>query len=185
MKANDIRKGTVLLYNSQPYKVMEFHHHTPGNLRAMVQTRLRNMLTGNSTEVRFSVTENIEEADVFYTKATYLYSDTEGHHFMHSETFEQFSMDSESLGDNIHYLQEQMEVEVTEYNGQPIGITVPQTVVVTIAETEPELKSVTASNSPKPAKTATGLLLSVPPFIKQGERVLVNTVEGTYLKRAE
>ncbi len=185
MKANDLRRGNVIMHNNQPYRVMDFHHHTPGNLRAMVQTKLRNLLTGNSTEVRFSATENIPEADVFYSKATYLYADNDGYHFMRTENFDQFSMSAEALGDAIYYLQDQMEVDVTDYNGEPIGIVVPQTVVLTVAETEPELKSATASNSPKPAKTDTGLQLTVPPFIKEGERIVVNTVEGIYVKRAE
>lgn len=185
MKANDIRKGNVILYNNQPYRVIDFHHHTPGNLRAMVQTKLRNLLTGNQTEVRFSATENIEEADVFYSKATYLYSDNDGFHFMRTDSYEQFTMTKEALGDAVYYLQEQMEVDLTDYNGEPIGIVLPQTVVLTIVETEPELKGATASNSPKPAKTETGLQISVPAFVKEGEKVVVNTVEGTYIKRAE
>ncbi len=185
MKASDIRRGNVILHNGQPFRVMDFNHHTPGNLRAMVQTKLRNLLTGNSTEVRFSATENIEEADVFFSKATYLYSDADGYHFMRTENFDQFSINAETLGDAVYYLQEQMEVEVTDYNGDPIGIVVPQTVILTVVETEPELKASTASNSPKPAKTETGLQLTVPPFIKEGERIVVNTVEGIYVKRAE
>lgn len=184
MKANDIRRGTVLMYNKAPHRVIDFHHHTPGNLRAMVQTKLRNLLSGNQTEVRFSSTEEIEEADVLTTKATYLYSDADGHHFMLSESYEQVGITDETLGDAKYYLQEQMEVEVVLYESNPISVNLPSTVTLTIAETEPELKGATASNSPKPAKTDTGLQLSVPPFIKEGDKIVVGTAEGNYISRA-
>lgn len=185
MKANDIRKGTVILYNKVPHRVMDFHHHTPGNLRAMVQTKLRNLLNGRQTEVRFSSTEEIEEADVHIAGATYLYSDSNGFHFMFDESYEEISISAETLGDGVYYLQDQMKVEITTFEGSPIGINLPQTVVLTIAETEPEMRGATASNSPKPATTDTGLQLSVPPFVKIGDKIIVNTSEGKYLSRAD
>lgn len=186
MKANDIRRGIILMYNKSPHKVMDFHHHTPGNLRAMVQTKLRNLLSGNQTEVRFSSTEEIEIADVFSFDATYLYSDTDGSaNFMNGQTYEEVKLGEKLLGDAKYYLQEQMQVMITSYNGAPIGIELPESVVLTIAETAPELRGATASNSPKPATTDTGLQLTVPPFVKQGERILVNTRDGTYISRSE
>jgi elongation factor P len=185
MKANDIRRGVVIMYNKVPHRVMEFHHHTPGNLRAMVQTKLRNLLSGNQTEVRFSSTEEVQDADVTTAPATYLYSDSAGYHFMNSETYEEVAMGADMLGDGVYYLQDQMNVELTFYNGDVIGINLPQTVVLTIAETQPEFKGATASNSPKPAKTTTGLQLTVPTFIKNGDKIVVNTEEAKYLSRAE
>jgi len=184
MKANDIRRGTVIMYNGAPHRVIDFHHHTPGNLRAMVQTKLRNLLSGTQTEVRFSSTEEVEEADVHVAPATYLYNDGHMYHFMNSQTYEEVSLSEEQLGDGIYYLQDQMEVEVTTFNGQTIGINLPQTVVLTVTETEPELRGATASNSPKPAKTNTGLTLSVPSFIKPGEKIVVSTAEKKYISRA-
>ena len=184
MKANDIRRGTVLMYNNVPHRVMEFTHHTPGNLRAKVQTKLRNLLNGHQTEVRFSSTEEITEADVVTKKATYLYSDSDGHNFMTVDTFEQFALTDELLGDDKFFIQEQMEVDVTLFEGNPISIKTPQTVVLTVVETEPEIKGSTASSSPKPAKTDTGLTLNVPPFIMDGDKILVNTDERTYISRA-
>jgi len=185
MKANDIRKGNVILYNGAPHKVMEFHHHTPGNLRAMIQTKLRNLLTGNQTETRFSSTEEVTEADVYTYKATYLYSDNTGFHFMNNESYEQLALDKDTLGDAVYYLQEQMEVEITSFEGNPIGVGLPTSVVLTIAETEPEMRGATASNSPKPATTDTGLSLNVPPFIKVGEKIVVNTQDGSYVSRSD
>lgn len=185
MKAKDIRKGTILLYNNAPYRVMDFHHHTPGNLRAMVQTKLRNLLSGTQTEVRFSSTEDIPEADVFTQKATYLYGDGSGHNFMTTETFEEVTLGEDVIGEGKYYLQEGMEVEVCLWNNQPISVQFPKTAILTIADTEPEMRGATASNSPKPAKTDTGLTLSVPPFVKIGDRVVVDTAEGKYLSRSD
>ncbi len=183
MKASTIRKGTVLMYNKAPHRVMEFRLHTPGNLRAMVQLKLRNLITGNQTETRFSTTEDIEEADVRTVPATYLYSDDSGFHFMNSQTYDQVALTYETLGDARYYIQDNMEVQLTIFGEEPIGIELPSTVVLEVIETEPELRGATASNSPKPAKTNTGLQLSVPPFIKIGDKIEVNTQEGTYVGR--
>lgn len=185
MKANDIRKGVVIMHNKQPHRVMDFHHHTPGNLRAMVQTKLRNLLSGNQTEVRYSSTEELEEADVNTAAATYLYSDATGYTFMYDENYDQITLTEETLGDGKYYLQDQMKVDITTYEGNAIGINLPGSVVLQITETEPEMRGATASNSPKPAKTNTGLTLSVPPFVKVGDKIVVNTSEGKYLSRSE
>lgn len=185
MKANSIRKGTVLLFNDQPHRVMEFFHNTPGKGKAVVQAKLRNLISGNQTETRFNSTEEVVEADVHTAKATYLYADGDGFIFMMSDTYEQVSIGEDVLGDAVYYLQEQMEVDVTNFEGVPIGVTPPATVVLTVVETEPELRGATASNSPKPAKTDTGLTVTVPPFVKEGERIIVNTSEGKYLGRSD
>jgi elongation factor P len=186
MKATELRRGSVIVYNNAPYRVIEQRHHTPGNLKAMIQTKLRNLLTGNQTDHRFGPAENVEIADVLSFVATYLYNDMEGYHFMNVESYEQIALSKEQLGENAYYLQEEMQVEITTYNGEPIDMVLPQTVTLTIAEADPELKKgSTATNSPKPAKTDTGLKLTVPQFVNVGDRVVVNTEEGKYLSRAE
>jgi len=185
MKGIEIRKGVVILHNGAPHKVMEFHHHTPPKTKAMVQTKLRNLLTGTQTEVRFSSTEDVTEADVFTVGATYLYSDTSGFHFMNGDTYEQVTFDEETLGDARYYLQDGMAVQITLYEEQPIGIQLPTTVILTVVETEPAIKGATATNSPKPAKTDTGLTVSVPPFVTEGEKIVINTSEGMYVSRAD
>lgn len=185
MKANDIRRGVVIMYNGSPHRVMDFHHHTPGNLRAKVQTKLRNLINGSQTEVRFSSTEDVEEADVTTTAATYLYSDSNGYHFMNSQSYEEVALSPEQLGEGVGYLQDEMQVEITLYEGSPIGVNLPATVVLTVSETAPELRGATASNSPKPALTNTGITVNVPPFIKVGEKIVVNTADGKYVGRAE
>ncbi|MCB0310080.1 MAG: elongation factor P [Bdellovibrionales bacterium] len=185
MKAKDIRKGAILMYKDAPHRVMNFEHRTPGNLRAFVQVTMRNLKSGAQSDTRFSSTEDIPEADVFSYKATFTYADGETYYFMNTTSYEQVPISLELLGDGRFYLQDGMEVDILEFNGNPIGITLPKTVVLTVAETEPELKGATASNSPKPATTETGLTVSVPPFIKVGERIIVDTEEARYVSRAE
>jgi elongation factor P len=184
MKAKDVRRGTVIVLKNNLYSVMDFHHHTPGNLRAMVHMKLRNLSTGTQMEQRFSSTEEIDTADVFNQTATFLYSDANGYHFMNSETYEQVSITPEMIGDGRYYVQEGMQVQLSMYEENPIGIQLPQTVTLTIAETEPGLKGATQTNSPKPAKTETGLQLNVPQFVNIGDKVIINTETGEYQSRA-
>ena len=185
MKAKDMRKGTVIVYKNAPHSVLEFHHRTPGNLRAFIQVKLRNLITSIQCEERFSSTEDIPLADVYNFQATYLYKDTTGYHFMNSESYEQLTMDDGLLGDSIYYLQEGMSVGIATYQEQPISISLPKTVTLTILETQPELRGATASNSPKPATCDTGLAITVPAFVKIGDKVIVDTDEGNYISRAD
>ncbi len=185
MKAKDIRKGKVVIFKDAPHVVLEFQHRTPGNLRAFVQAKLRNVMTGVQTETRFSSTEEISIADVYSFKATYLYHDAMGYHFMNAETFEEVVLTPEIIGDFSLYLHDGIEVSVSTYNETPISVTPPKTVTLTIADTTPELRGATANNSPKPAKTDTGLSILVPAFLKIGDRVVVDTEEGVYLSRAD
>lgn len=184
MKAKDIRRGTVIKFKDSLFTVLDFHHHTPGNLRAMVHMKLRNLYSGTQQEHRFSSTEDVETADVFNQPAVFLYADQSGYHFMNNETYEQVTIDEEMMGGSKYYLQENMEIQLSVYEENPIGIQLPQTVTLTIEETEPGLKGATATNSPKPAKTDTGLQLNVPQFVNIGDRVVVNTETGEYQSRA-
>jgi elongation factor P len=185
MKAKDIRRGNVIIYRDAPHRVLDFHHHTPGNLRALVQTKLRNLINGMQTEARFSSIEDLQLADIYAFQASYLYRDSSGYHFMNSETYEETIISEAVMGENAYYLHDGMVVEVVLYNGNAIGITPPKTVVLTVADTTPELRGATASNSPKPATTDTGLVISVPQFVKVGDRVSVDTETAQYLSRAD
>ena len=184
MKAKEIRKGKVIMFNGAPHRVMDFQHRTPGNLRAFVQATLRNLLSGSQTETRFSSTEDLPEADVYNVKATFLYADNTGYHFMNSESYEEVALTDEIVADNKYFLQDSMEVEISLYNDEPIAVVLPKTVILTVVDTEPELRGATASNSPKPAKTNTGHSVNVPAFIKIGEKIMVDTETGGYLSRA-
>ena len=185
MKAKDIRNGSVIMFKGAPHSVMTFTHRTPGNLRAFVQARLRNLATGVQLETKFSAQEEIETANVFTEPATFLYEDAVGFHFMNSSSYEEVVLSPELVGDNKFYLTDGMAVEVSLFEEQPIAVSLPKTTVLTVVETEPEMRGATASNSPKPAKMNTGLTVSVPAFIKQGERIVVNTENGSYLSRAD
>src|ERR1041385_4412559 len=185
MQANDIRRGIIIIYNGAPYRVLDFQHRTPGNLRAFVQAKLRSLRNGSSTEVRFSSTENIERAVLEQHEMEYLYSDGDQHHFMNTETYEQIALNDEQLGDGVGYLTEGLKIGVEFFDAQPIGIELPAVVELAVIETEPELKGATASNSNKPAKLATGVTIMVPPFIKEGDVVRVDPNEGRYIERAK
>ncbi|MBX3298908.1 MAG: elongation factor P [Acidobacteria bacterium] len=185
ISANDIRKGMVLLHEGAPVKVMDFHHHTPGNLRAMVQARLRNLLTGNSFEYRFRSNDTIEKITLEQHKMDYLYSDGSHHHFMNNESFEQVALTDDELGDAAKWLMPNLTIEVEFYNGSPIGVALPASMELTVVETEPVMKGATASNSNKPAKLENGVTLQVPPFIVEGERIRVNPSEERYMERVK
>jgi len=174
----------IIIYNGAPHCVLDFQHRTPGNLRAFVQAKLRNLKNGSSTEVRFSSTENIERASLEEHEMEYLYSDGEMHHFMNTGTYDQIALDNESLGDAINYLVAGTKIQVEFFEAAPIGVELPPAVELTVVETPPELKGATASNSPKPAKLETGVTVQVPPFIKEGDRVRVDPSKGVYLERA-
>jgi elongation factor P len=184
-QATQIRRGMVILHNGVPHRVIEFHHHTPGNLRAMVQTKMRNLKTGSSTEHRFRSTDTIDRAILEEHDMNYLYADGNHYHFMNTETYEQIALDAEALGDAVGYLLADTVITVEFYDGQPIGIEIPSVVELTVVETEPELKGATVSNVNKPAKVETGIQIQVPPFIKQGDRIRVNTTDGSYIERAK
>lgn len=164
---------------------MDFHHHTPGNLRAMVQARLRNLLTGNSFEYRFRSNDTIEKITLEQHKMDYLYSDGSHHHFMNNESFEQVALTDDELGDAAKWLMPNLTIEVEFYNGSPIGVALPASMELTVVETEPVMKGATASNSNKPAKLENGVTLQVPPFIVEGERIRVNPSEERYMERVK
>lgn len=185
MNANDIRKGMLIMYNATPHRVLDFQHRTPGNLRAFVQAKLRNVKTGSSTEVRFSSTENIERAIMEEVEMEYLYSDGDMYNFMNTETYEQIALDTETLGDAMDYLVEGAKIKIEFFEGAPMGVELPPSVEMTVVETTPELKGATASNSPKPAKLNTGVTVQVPPFIKEGDRIRVDPSKGVYLERVK
>ena len=185
MRAKDVRKGNVILFNNVPHRVLDFHHRTPGNLRAFVQMKIRNVLSGMQSEQRFSSDDDLQFADIFTFDASYLYSDDMGHHFMNTENYEQLALSDELVGDSKYYLTEGIVVEVCTFDERPIGIQLPKTVELVVVDTPPELRGATASNSPKPATLTSGLTVNVPPFIKIGEKIIVDTETGNYLSRAD
>lgn len=183
--ANDLRNGMVILFNSDLCKVMEFRHHTPGNLRAMVQAKLRNLRTGNQFEHRFRSGDTIEQAFIDQHEMEYLYSDGHAHHFMNTENYEQIEISEADLGDAAPWLSPGLKIEVQFYDVKPIGVILPKTVKAKILETQPMVKGATANASYKPAKLENGVTVQVPPFVTEGEVIIVDPTENKYLERAK
>jgi elongation factor P len=183
--ATQIRRGMVIVFEGQPCKVLEFRHHTPGNLRAMIQTKLRNIRTGASFEHRFRSADTIERASMEQHEMEYLYSDGSHHHFMNTENYEQTALSEEDLGDAAPWLMPGMKIQAEFYEGSPIGIDLPPSMEFTDTQTEPTLKSATVSNVNKPATLENGVTITVPPFINEGDRIRVDPTEGRYIERAK
>ncbi len=185
LSANDIRKGMVIVFEGAPCKVMEFRHHTPGNLRAMVQARLRNLKTGSSFEHRFRSNDSLTRAALEQHEMEYLYSDGSQHHFMNTENYEQIALNEDELGDAAAWLMPGLKLQVEFYEGAPIGIELPGSMELAVEYTEPGLKGATVTNTNKPAKLENGVMIQVPPFIETGERIRVNPTEARYLERVK
>jgi elongation factor P len=184
MLANDLRPGMVIKHNGELFSIHRAEHRTPGNLRAFVQARMRNLRTGALADHRFRSTDEIERAMIDETDMQYLYQDGDSYVFMNTANYEQVSLHKEVIGGRAQYLIPDVVLKVEYYEGNPIDIQLPATVDMKVVETEPGLKSASATNVMKPAKLETGLVVGVPPFINQGETIRVDTSEGTYLERA-
>ncbi|HVR98431.1 MAG TPA: elongation factor P [Thermoanaerobaculia bacterium] len=184
IQASDLRAGMCILFEGNICRIMNVQHVTPGNWRGFVQTRMRNLKSGNSFEHRFGSTERVERAILDTQPMEYLYSDPSGHHFMNQETYEQVTLNEETLGDALLYMLPNSVISVDFHDESPVSIELPNTVTLEVVETEPGLKGATASSSYKPAKMETGLTVQVPPFIEVGTKILVDTRENKYLSRA-
>ncbi|HWS98553.1 MAG TPA: elongation factor P [Candidatus Methylomirabilis sp.] len=182
--ATQMRPGMVIKHNNDLHTVFSVEHRTPGNLRAFIQAKLRNLRTGAMFEHRFRSSDPIDKITVDQIQMEYLYQDGENHVFMNTENYEQLHLGKDVLGDAVDYLTPNLQISVEFYDDKPVGVELPQTVDLKIVETEPGLKSATASSVTKPAKTETGLVVQVPPFINEGETIRVDTSEGAYLSRA-
>ncbi len=185
MQATNIRNGMVIIFDGELCKVMEFRHHTPGNLRAMVQAKLRNLRTGNQFEHRFRSNDDVEQAYIDTEEMEYLYNDGTAYHFMNTTSFEQIEMSEEELGDAGKWLSEGMKIQVQFYENKPLGVELPKTVVCTIVDTEPTVKGGTAASSGKPATLENGVVVTVPGFIEAGTQIVVDPSEGRYMERAK
>jgi elongation factor P len=174
----------IIKHNEQLHSVFKVEHRTPGNLRAFIQAKLRNLRTGAMFEHRFRSADAIEKVTVDEINMEYLYQDGDGYVFMNQENYEQLTLMTDTLGDAVDYLIPNMTLRIEFFDGKPVGVELPQTVDLTVVETEPGIKSATASSVTKPAKTETGLIVQVPPFINEGDRIRVDTAEGAYLSRA-
>jgi len=183
-QATQLRPGMIITFNGELHSIFKTEHRTPGNKRGFVQAKMRNLRSGALIDHKFSSTDYVERAYMDEKEMEYLYDDGTNYSFMNTEDFTQVELSKDLLGDAINYLIPQLKVAVEFYEGKPISVSLPATVDLTVVETEPGLRSATASSVTKPATLETGLVVQVPPFINQGEKIRVNTTEGTYQERA-
>lgn len=181
--ATQLRRGMIIKKDGDLYTVFSAQHKTPGNLRGFVQAKLRNLKSGSMCDFRFRSVDMVDKISVDQQEMEYLYKDGSDYHFMNTETYEQIHLSEEILGESVLYLTANIKIKVDFYDNNPIGIELPPTVEMTVIETEPGLKSATASNVGKPAKLETGLVVQVPPFINEGEKIRIDTEEGEYMER--
>jgi elongation factor P len=184
ISATQMRPGMIIKHNNELHAVFSVEHRTPGNLRAFIQAKLRNLRTGAMFEHRFRSPDPIERVVVDEIPMDFLYSDGDDYYFMNTENYEQTHLKRDTLGDAVDYLTANLQITVSFFDGLAVGIELPQTVELAVVETEPGLKSATASSVTKPATLETGLVVQVPPFINEGEKIRVDTAEGAYLSRA-
>ncbi len=186
--ANELKRKMLITVDGQPYTVVEVFFASPSARGAstMVRTKLRHLLTDAVLEKSFKTSEKFEEPDVVLSPATFLYADGEGFHFMDDESYEQFALDAEQLGDERLYLKENTTLQVRKYNGEPVSLALPTTVDLVVASAEPGLRGDSASGgTTKTATLETGLQVRVPLFIKEGETVRINTQTGEFISRAK
>jgi elongation factor P len=184
ISATQLRPGMVIKFNNDLYSIFKMEHRTPGNLRGFVQVKMRKLSSGTMIEHRFSSEDRVEKAALDEQEMEYLYDDGEYFYFMNTETYEQMHLTKDLLGDATSFLIPNLKVAVEFYEGLPISVELPPTVDMKVVETEPGLKGATVSNVTKPAKLETGLVVQVPPFISEGEKIRVSTSEFAYLERA-
>ena len=176
--ATQIRRGMVIVFEGEPVRVVEFRHHTPGNLRAMVQAKLKSLKTGSSFDHRFRAADSIEPASMSTQDLEFLYEGAGTYHFMNVDNYDQLEMDEEALGDNAQWMQPGMKLQAEFYEGNPVGIKLPNSLTLEIVETSPVMKTATKTASSKPAKLENGVTVNVPEFIGTGERIRVNPQTG-------
>ena len=184
INVNDIKNGMTIMIDGQIYQVVEFLHVKPGKGSAFMKTKLRNMRTGGIVEKTFNTNVKFEKANINKQNVQYLYNTGDTYFFMNMDNYEQLELSSDQVGDNKNYLIENMNVYVILYEGELLGIDLPDKVEFTVVETEPAVRGNTTNNALKDATVETGLVVKVPMFIDQGEKILVTTADGKYSSRA-
>lgn len=185
MKANDLRPGHVVLFEGEHYRVAEATHRSPGNKRAFIQTRLMRLKDGTQREYKFSSTEEVEKIILETHEMQFLYEDHGTYHFMNTKNYEQISFGEQYLGNAAHYLLSNAIVQMTFFEGKPLGLELPSSMEFQVVEAEPGIRTATATASYKNAKIETGHIIKVPQFVQAGDRIKVNPNTDTYLERAK
>ena len=184
IEVNDIKNGSTIIVEGGLYQVVEFLHVKPGKGAAFMKTKLKNLRTGATVERTFNTNIKFEDAHIERQRVQYLYNSGETYVFMNTETYDQIELNEAQVGENKNYLLENMEVDIAMYNGELIGLNLPEKIEFTVVNCDPAVKGNTATNATKNAFTETGLLVRVPLFIEEGEKIIVSTQDGKYVSRA-
>lgn len=185
INGNAIRPGNVLEHKGGLWRAVKVQHTQPGKGGAYMQVELRNLLNGSKLNERFRASEDVERVRLDQKEYQFLYGDGTLYTFMDNESFEQIELSAEQIGDSVVYLQEGMLVVIESYEGTPLDVELPEQVTLEVSETEPVVKGQTASSSYKPAMLENGVRTQVPPFINVGDRIVVGTGDGAYVRRAD
>jgi len=184
IQATRVKKGMLVKMGEDLFRILDFQHVTPGNLRGFVRVKMRNIRSGTLSDQKLRSEDLIERATLDEREMQYLYKDDDDYYFMDTSSYEQVHISSEALGDSVNYLKPEMTIQVEFYGTEPVGIELPQTVDLKVLDTVPGIKGATASAQVKPATLETGLVVQVPPFVNPGDSIRVNTETGEYLSRA-
>jgi elongation factor P len=184
ISVNDFKTGLTIEMDNDVWQVVDFQHVKPGKGAAFVRSKLRNLRNGSIQEKTFRAGEKVEKAHIEHRKMQYLYASGDEHAFMDTDSYEQIELSSAQIENELKFIKENMEVSIIQYNGEMIGIDLPNNVELEVIETEPGIKGDTASGGSKPATVETGLVVQVPFFINQGDRLIINTSDGKYVSRA-
>ncbi|SMO39529.1 elongation factor P [Melghirimyces algeriensis] len=184
ISTNDFRTGLTIELEGDVWQVMDFQHVKPGKGSAFVRSKLRNLRNGNIQERTFRAGEKVPRAHVETRQMQYLYNSGEEYAFMDNETYEQMMIPAERLEREVKFLKENMTVNLVIYNGETLGVELPNTVELEVVETDPGIRGDTATGGSKPAKLETGLVVQVPLFINEGETLVIDTRKGEYVSRA-
>jgi elongation factor P len=183
MSATQMRRGSVIMHEGEPCRVIEFQHIKPGKGPAYLQTKLKNILTGVIFEHRFRSADTVEKAQMNTRELQFLYHDGQHHYFMDKETYEQFPIGDDALGDDAKWLVPNMDVQVEFLEGSPIGVQLPRSLELKVEETEPGVRGDTRTSVTKPAKLENGVTVQVPAFVDKDELIRVDPESGEYIER--
>ena len=181
--SGDLRKGIVIELDGELYQVLDYHHIKMGRGSAQIRLKLRDIHAGHTTERTFQSSEKFTRARLDYRSMQYLYNDSDLYYFMDEENYEQMPLNAAQLGDALNYLKEGMSLQVSSYKGEVLGVELPTAVELKVTNTDPGFKGDTATAGNKPAKLETGVFIQVPLFINTGDRIKVDTRDGSYLER--
>ncbi|EIA21274.1 elongation factor P [Listeria fleischmannii] len=184
ISVNDFRTGLTIEVDNGIWRVLDFQHVKPGKGAAFVRSKLRNLRTGAIQEKTFRGGEKVAKAQIDNRKMQYLYADGTNHVFMDNESYEQIELPATQIEYELKFLKENMEINIVMYQGETIGVDLPNTVELKVAETEPGIKGDTSSGGSKPATLETGLVVQVPFFVNEGDTLVINTTEASYVSRA-